>query len=87
MWSCSLRAEWGDGTVVKLFNAIQNSQTAASISAEEAKAARGTGKPTLPAPAVDNMTRKKDKNKTNAGVTRMNEGFCYFIVSMSHSLI
>jgi len=58
-------------TVVKLFNAIQNSQTAASISAEEAKAARGTGKPTLPAPAVDNMTRKK---KSNAGGGRTNEG-------------
>lgn len=63
---------------------IQNSQTAASISAEDAKTARGTGKPTLPAPPIDNTTRKKDKNKNNTGVARMNQGFCYFVVSMRH---
>jgi len=61
--------------VVKLFNAIQSSQTAASISAEEAKATRGTGKPTLPAPVIDNkMKKKRDKNKNDASVVRTTEG-------------
>jgi hypothetical protein len=69
-------------TVVKLFNAIQSSQTAASISAEEAKATRGTGKPTLPAPVIDNkMKKKRDKNKNDASVVRTTEGpfFCFTI--------
>jgi Rrp15p len=76
-----------NGTVVKLFNAIQSSQTAASISAEDAKAARGTGKPTLSAPTTDSMTRKKDKNKDATGVARSSEGLCYFFSFLSISLI
>ncbi|KAG6862397.1 hypothetical protein C0995_011837 [Termitomyces sp. Mi166 len=52
--------------VVKLFNAIQQSQAAATAAAEESKAARGTGKPTLPAPVINNKIQsKKAKNKDN----------------------
>jgi len=75
----------GNGTVVKLFNAIQDSQIAASTSAQEVKAARGTGKPTLPAPKVDDTTKKKHKHKNNASVARPNEGsFPYFVASTRH---
>ncbi|KAJ7169798.1 Rrp15p-domain-containing protein [Mycena filopes] len=47
--------------VVKLFNVIQQSQASASAAAEETKAARGSGKPTLPAPVIaDKKGKKKD---------------------------
>ncbi|TFY83994.1 hypothetical protein EWM64_g6 [Hericium alpestre] len=46
--------------VVQLFNAIQQSQAQASQAAEEVKAQRGSGKPTLPAPTFD---KKKGKQK------------------------
>ncbi|RDB28562.1 hypothetical protein Hypma_015610 [Hypsizygus marmoreus] len=49
--------------VVKLFNAIQQSQTTAAVVAEEAKATRGTGRPTLPAPAAEKKTKGKVKAK------------------------
>ncbi|KAG5722126.1 hypothetical protein E4T56_gene3765, partial [Termitomyces sp. T112] len=42
--------------VVKLFNVIQQSQAAATAATEESKATRGTGKPTLPAPVINNKT-------------------------------
>ncbi|KAI9060571.1 hypothetical protein FKP32DRAFT_1732011 [Trametes sanguinea] len=48
--------------VVKLFNAIQQSQAASAAAAEELKAQRGTGKPTLPAPTF-NDKKKKGKHK------------------------
>ncbi|KAJ8482911.1 hypothetical protein ONZ51_g5058 [Trametes cubensis] len=51
--------------VVKLFNAIQQSQAAQAAAAEELKAQRGTGKPTLPAPTF-NDKKKKGKHKDNA---------------------
>ncbi|KAG5350648.1 hypothetical protein C0989_009946 [Termitomyces sp. Mn162] len=52
--------------VVKLFNVIQQSQAAATAATEESKATRGTGKPTLPAPVINNKTQsKKAKNKDN----------------------
>ncbi len=51
-------------TVVKLFNAIQQSQAANAAAAEELKAQRGTGKPTLPAPAILDK-KKKGKQKDN----------------------
>ncbi|ETW87396.1 hypothetical protein HETIRDRAFT_242034, partial [Heterobasidion irregulare TC 32-1] len=53
--------------VVKLFNAIQQSQASAAVAAEETKAARGSGKPTLPAPLLDpkSKTKNKGKNKDN----------------------
>ncbi|KII93883.1 hypothetical protein PLICRDRAFT_102185 [Plicaturopsis crispa FD-325 SS-3] len=52
--------------VVKLFNAIQQSQTATAAAAEESKASRGTGKPSLPAPDLDKKLKKgKGKHKDN----------------------
>ncbi|KAI8980742.1 hypothetical protein BD414DRAFT_105271 [Trametes punicea] len=49
-------------TVVKLFNAIQQSQAASAAAAEELKAQRGTGEPTLPAPTFHDK-KKKGKHK------------------------
>ncbi|KAI0361325.1 hypothetical protein OH77DRAFT_1443639 [Trametes cingulata] len=51
--------------VVKLFNAIQQSQVASAAAAEELKAQRGTGKPTLPAPTFHDR-KKKGKHKEAA---------------------
>ncbi|EJD03988.1 uncharacterized protein FOMMEDRAFT_146087 [Fomitiporia mediterranea MF3/22] len=45
--------------VVKLFNAIQQTQAAAVAAQEEVKAARGSGKPSLPTPALDAKMKKK----------------------------
>ncbi|TFK77178.1 hypothetical protein BDN72DRAFT_830342 [Pluteus cervinus] len=45
--------------VVKLFNAIQQSQAEASKAAVELKAQRGTGKPTLPAPKYEPKGKSK----------------------------
>ncbi|KAI0756735.1 Rrp15p-domain-containing protein [Daedaleopsis nitida] len=50
--------------VVKLFNAIQQSQAASAAAAEDLKAHRGTGKPTLPAPAMHDK-KSKSKKKDN----------------------
>ncbi|KDQ63485.1 hypothetical protein JAAARDRAFT_169351 [Jaapia argillacea MUCL 33604] len=49
--------------VVKLFNAIQQSQAAASQKAEDVKTLRGTGKATLPAPSHDSKAKAKQKAK------------------------
>jgi hypothetical protein len=49
--------------VVKLFNTIQQSQTAAGLAAEQSKGLRGTGKPTLPAPLLDKKPKGKQKAK------------------------
>ncbi|KAJ7244714.1 Rrp15p-domain-containing protein [Mycena haematopus] len=51
--------------VVKLFNVIQQSQASASAATEDAKAARGSGKPTLPAPVIVDAKTKKGKKKDN----------------------
>ncbi|KAF8078718.1 Rrp15p-domain-containing protein [Lyophyllum atratum] len=53
--------------VVKLFNVIRQSQASASAAAEETKAARGSGKPTLPAPLMSSSKSqgKKAKDKDN----------------------
>ncbi|EIM92596.1 uncharacterized protein STEHIDRAFT_164848 [Stereum hirsutum FP-91666 SS1] len=53
--------------VVKLFNAIQQSQASAAVAVEETKASRGSGKPTLPAPSFEKNIKgsKKAKNKDN----------------------
>ncbi|KAI0304803.1 CTLH/CRA C-terminal to lish motif domain-containing protein [Russula brevipes] len=52
--------------VVKLFNAIQQSQASAAAAEKEMKEARGSGKPTLPAPTFDKKSKaKKGKNKDN----------------------
>ncbi|KAG6818016.1 hypothetical protein H0H87_009171 [Tephrocybe sp. NHM501043] len=52
--------------VVKLFNVIQQSQASAAAAVEETKAARGSGKPTLPAPIMNSRTQsKKTKDRDN----------------------
>ncbi|KAF5355928.1 hypothetical protein D9756_004142 [Leucocoprinus leucothites] len=51
--------------VVKLFNAIQQSHTAAAAAEEEAKAGRGSGKPTLAAPSFGKKGKSKGKDKDN----------------------
>lgn len=61
-------------SVVKLFNVIQQSQASASVAAEETKAARGSGKPTLPAPVMPDA-KTKGKKKDNA-LGRAKEGQC-----------
>ncbi|KAF9040524.1 Rrp15p-domain-containing protein [Panaeolus papilionaceus] len=66
---------WGGGSerelrkvaqrgVVKLFNVIQQAQTSANAATEELKANRGSGKPTLPAPVIEEKG-KKGKKKDN----------------------
>ena len=50
--------------VVKLFNAIQQSQAASAAVAEEMKSHRESGKPTLPPPAIHDK-KKKGKQKDN----------------------
>lgn len=52
-------------TVVRLFNVIQQSQASVTAATEDAKAQRGTGKPTLPAPTVESKGKNKGKNKDN----------------------
>jgi hypothetical protein len=51
--------------VVKLFNAIQQTQASAAAVAEETKTLRGSGKPTLPAPSLEKKGKQKGKNKDN----------------------
>jgi hypothetical protein len=52
--------------VVKLFNAIQQSQASAAVAEKEMKVARGSGKPMLPAPSFDKKSKtRKGKNKDN----------------------
>jgi hypothetical protein len=48
--------------VVKLFNAIQQSQASAAVAEKELKSTRGSGKPTLPAPSFDKKTKNKNKD-------------------------
>jgi hypothetical protein len=47
--------------VVKLFNVIQQSQAATATTEAESKASRGSGKPSLPAPTIDNKIKGKGK--------------------------
>ncbi|KJA26130.1 hypothetical protein HYPSUDRAFT_37007 [Hypholoma sublateritium FD-334 SS-4] len=51
--------------VVRLFNVIQQSQASVMAATEDAKANRGTGKPSLPAPIVETKNKSKGKNKDN----------------------
>ncbi|KAJ3549649.1 hypothetical protein NM688_g5157 [Phlebia brevispora] len=53
--------------VVKLFNVIQQSQSATTAAEEQIKAQRGTGKPTLPAPS---LAKDKKNSKQKGGITR-----------------
>lgn len=50
---------------MKLFNAVQQTHTAAAAAEEEAKAGRGSGKPTLAAPSFEKRGKQKGKNKDN----------------------
>lgn len=53
-------------SVVKLFNAIAESQSAVVTAAEGTKKSRGSGKPSLPAPSFEKgNSRKKGKQKDN----------------------
>ena len=65
--------------VVKLFNVIQQTQAASAAAAEEVKAHRGTGKPTLPAPVVNTKKAKKGKQKDNI-IGRGKEGTCVVLL-------
>ena len=58
-------------------NAIQQSQAASAAAAEEVKSLRGTGKPTLPAPAIHDK-KKKGKHKDNI-IGRGKEGWYTFV--------
>lgn len=51
--------------MVKLFNAIQQSQASVANAAEDARAAKGSGKPRLPAPQFEEKGSKRGKNKDN----------------------
>jgi len=52
--------------VVKLFNAIQQSQSAVATATEDSKKSRGSGKPSLPAPSFEKgNSKKKGKQKDN----------------------
>ncbi|KAF8922639.1 Rrp15p-domain-containing protein [Mucidula mucida] len=53
--------------VVKLFNAVQQSQTAAANTEEEKKAAKGSGKPRLAAPTIEGKMGKKSKKDNLIG--------------------
>lgn len=62
---CTLTEEYNH-QVVKLFNAIQQSQASAAVAENELKDSRGSGKPTLPAPSFDKKSKtRKGKNKDN----------------------
>lgn len=52
--------------MVKLFNVIQQSQSAVAIASEESKNSRGSGKPSLPAPSFEKgNSKKKGRQKDN----------------------
>lgn len=52
--------------MVKLFNVIQQSQSAVATATEESKKSRGSGKPSLPAPSFEKgNSKKKGKQKDN----------------------
>ncbi|KAI0004250.1 Rrp15p-domain-containing protein [Russula compacta] len=63
--------------VVKLFNAIQQSQASATVAEKERKDARGSGKPTLPAPSFDKFSktgkRKKKDNPLSRGAESLDK--------------
>jgi hypothetical protein len=54
--------------VVKLFNAIQQSQASAAVAEKELKSTRGSGKPTLPAPSFDKKLKTKNKDNLRKSV-------------------
>jgi len=56
----------GNSSVVKLFNVIQQAQSATVEVQAETKASRGKGKPSLPAPKADDFGTKPKLTKKNA---------------------
>jgi hypothetical protein len=58
---------------------IQQSQASVTAAAEDAKANRGTGKPSLPAPVLENKSKGKGKNKDNI-IGRGKESTCYCLL-------
>lgn len=68
--SCLLTEKLSEpnNTVVKLFNVIQQAQASATVAAEETKAARGSGKPTLPAPTADSKGKGNAKGKNTGNI-------------------
>lgn len=68
-------------SVVKLFNVIQQTQASATAASEDLKAQRGTGKPTLPAPAIESKGKNKGKNKDNIiGRGKESASRSYFLI-------
>ncbi|KAH7883506.1 Rrp15p-domain-containing protein [Phlebopus sp. FC_14] len=59
--------------VVRLFNTIQQSQMAAAAAEEEARADRGTGKPSLPAPSFDKHAKGGKGKKKDTIIGRGRE--------------
>ena len=55
--------------VVRLFNVIQQTQAAAAAEKEDAKAHRGSGKPSLDAPSLDSPSKRK-KRKAHAETSK-----------------
>ena len=78
-----------DATVVHLFNAIQQAQSATAASLEDAKKLRGTGKPTLPAPGAHEIGQKKPGKKAKqleAAKTKDRKP-CTFCTSTPHTKV
>lgn len=70
--------------MVKLFNAIQQAQANAVAATEEKKAARGSGKPTLAAPDIENKNRhKKGKNKDNILGRGQESKFSWYLLAVA----
>ena len=69
--------------VVKLFNVIQQSQASVAAAAEETRAGRGAGKPTLPAPVIESKGKRKGKNKDNIVGRAKESGTMLFNARMS----
>lgn len=72
-------------SVVKLFNAIQQSHTNAASAIEEAKGERGSGKPKLPAPTFEKKSKAKGKNKDNI-IGREKERTSFYFLFLSYGL-
>ncbi|KAI0033412.1 CTLH/CRA C-terminal to lish motif domain-containing protein [Vararia minispora EC-137] len=60
--------------VVKLFNAIQQTQAAAAVAEEGAKASRGSGKPALLAPSLHKKSHGKQNGKDKNNILGRGKG-------------
>lgn len=75
-----ITASYFSNSVVKLFNAIQQAQQAATAAQEEAKSNRGSGKPTLPAPSIPSKHKEKGK-----GSQKSSDGENWSVEEVSNS--